>query len=192
MKTASTTGRASPTTDKQTPSTKDSVGRPASSSVGSTRTISSIRARSRRQRKRIWRILTPPFYFGNGYRVDRAGRKLAEFFPGGQVHFRRDTIIFGLNCVLQPSTFIRRSALEEVGRLDDTLHYGFDSNLWIELSALGRPSPIRTHLSASREYGETKTSTGSFGRADELRRIADLIPQKPDSEEAVLYLFGGE
>jgi len=29
-------------------------------------------------------------------------------------------------------------------------------------------------------------------RYPELRRIADHIPQKPDSEEAVLYLFGGE
>ena len=29
-------------------------------------------------------------------------------------------------------------------------------------------------------------------RYPELRRIADRFPQKPDSEEAVLYLFGGE
>jgi glycosyltransferase involved in cell wall biosynthesis len=114
-----------------------------------------------------------PFYFGNGYRVDRAGRKVAEFFPDGHVHFRRDAFVFGLNCVLQPSTFIRRSALEQVGLLNDSLHYGFDSNLWIELSALGRPRPIRKHLAASREYDGTKTSTGSFGRAEELRRIAE-------------------
>jgi glycosyltransferase involved in cell wall biosynthesis len=114
-----------------------------------------------------------PFYFGNGYRVDRAGCKIAEFFPDGNVQFRREAITFGLNCILQPSTFIRRNALEMVGLLDDTLHYGFDSNLWIELAALGRPRPIRGHLSASREYGETKTSTGSFARAEELRRIAE-------------------
>ena len=29
-------------------------------------------------------------------------------------------------------------------------------------------------------------------RYPELRRIADQFPQKPDSEDAVLYLFGGE
>lgn len=114
-----------------------------------------------------------PFYFGNGYRVDRAGRRLAEFFPDGHVHFRREAIVFGLNCVLQPSAFIRRAALEQVGLLDADLHYGFDTDLWIRLSALGRPRPIRRHLAASREYGETKTSTGSFGRAEELRRIAE-------------------
>lgn len=114
-----------------------------------------------------------PFYFGDGYRVDRAGRKLGEFFPDGHVHFSRNATVFGLNCILQPATFIRRGALEQVGYLDDSLHYGFDSNLWIELAALGRPRPIRAYLAASREYGETKTSTGSFARAEELRRIAE-------------------
>ena len=114
-----------------------------------------------------------PFFYGNGFRVDRSGRKIAEFFPDGRVWFRREAIVFGLNCVLQPATFIRRESLEKVGLLDDSLHYGFDTNLWIELSALGRPHPIRAHLAASREYGETKTSTGSFPRAEELRRIAE-------------------
>ncbi len=114
-----------------------------------------------------------PFYFGNGYRVDRAGRKISEFFPNGEVRFRRDAAIFGLNCVLQPSTFIRRAAFEEVGGLDDSLHYGFDSNLWIELSKLGRPRAMRGYIAASREYGETKTASGSFVRAEELRSIAE-------------------
>jgi glycosyltransferase involved in cell wall biosynthesis len=114
-----------------------------------------------------------PFYFGNGDRVDRAGRRTAEFFPGGKVQFRRDALAFGLNYVLQPATFIRRTALEEVGLLDAELHYGFDSDLWLKLSELGRPRPIRKRLAASREYEETKTATGSFDRAEELRRIAE-------------------
>jgi glycosyltransferase involved in cell wall biosynthesis/2-polyprenyl-3-methyl-5-hydroxy-6-metoxy-1,4-benzoquinol methylase len=114
-----------------------------------------------------------PFYFGNGYRVDRKGRRLAEFFPQGRVHFSRDALVFGLNFVLQPSTFIRRAALEEVGLLDDRLHYGLDTDLWIRLSSLGPPRPVRKHLAASREYDDTKTSSGSFGRAEELRRIAE-------------------
>jgi len=52
-----------------------------------------------------------PFYFGNGYRVDRNGAKQSEFFADGVVHFSRDAMVFGLNHVLQPSTFIRRDAL---------------------------------------------------------------------------------
>jgi glycosyltransferase involved in cell wall biosynthesis len=114
-----------------------------------------------------------PFYFGNGYRVKKTGRKNAEFFPGGHVHFRHDALVFGLNCVLQPATFISHAAMEHVGYLDARLHYGFDTELWIQLSALGQPRPIRKHLAASREYGETKTASGSFARAEELRRIAE-------------------
>ena len=114
-----------------------------------------------------------PFYFGNGYRVKRSGRKIGEFFPGDQVHFRRDALQFGLNCVLQPAAFIRRALLDDVGLLDESLHYGFDSNLWLELSAFGQPRPIRRHLAGSREYGTTKTAAGGFPRAEELRRIAE-------------------
>jgi glycosyltransferase involved in cell wall biosynthesis len=128
-----------------------------------------------------------PFYFGNGYRVDREGHKLAEFFPEGRVGFRRDALLFGLNCVLQPSTFIRRDALEEVGLVDASLHYGFDTDLWIRLSTLGRPRPIGKHLAASREYGETKTATGSFRRAEELRRIAEQYAKVPATPGSVCY-----
>jgi len=128
-----------------------------------------------------------PFYFGNGYRVDRKGRRLAEFFPDGRVHFSRDALVFGLNFVLQPSTFIRRAALEEVGLLDDSLHYGFDTDLWVRLSSLGPPRAIRKHLAASREYDETKTSTGSFRRAEELRRIAEEHAHVGATPGAICY-----
>jgi glycosyltransferase involved in cell wall biosynthesis len=113
------------------------------------------------------------FYFGNGFRVDRSGSKVAEFFPGGRVHFVREALLFGLNYILQPSTFIRRAALERIGFLDATLHYGFDTDVWLKLSALRRPSAINKCLAASREYADTKTATGSFERAEELRRIAE-------------------
>jgi glycosyltransferase involved in cell wall biosynthesis/2-polyprenyl-3-methyl-5-hydroxy-6-metoxy-1,4-benzoquinol methylase len=114
-----------------------------------------------------------PFYFGNGLRVDRDGKKISEFFPDGRVEFRRDALLFGLNYILQPAAFIRRDALEQVGLLDVDLHYGFDTDVWAKLSALGRPRPIRRRIAASREYATTKTATGSFERAEELRRIAE-------------------
>jgi len=128
-----------------------------------------------------------PFYFGNGDRVDRDGRSRREFFPGGNVQFRHDALLFGLNFLLQPATFIRRAALEEVGFLDASLHFGFDSDLWLKLAQLGRPHPIRKRLAASREYEETKTATGSFERAEELRRIAERHAGVPATPGSIAY-----
>jgi hypothetical protein len=60
-----------------------------------------------------------------------------------------------------------------VNYLDSTLRYGMDTDLWIRLSAVATPVAISACLAASREYGETKTSTGSFQRVEELRQIAE-------------------
>lgn len=115
---------------------------------------------------------TSPFYFGDGLRVSENGTLIAKFFPRGAMVFDRQALIMGLNYILQPSTFINRYALEKVGYLDIELHYGLDSDLWMRLSSLGQPCPIPSVLAATREYGATKTASGSFARVEELRKIA--------------------
>jgi glycosyltransferase involved in cell wall biosynthesis len=112
-----------------------------------------------------------PFHFGNGLRVDKNGKTISKFCPTNTLRFDRQALVIGLNYILQPSTFINRTALEKVGYLDPDLHYGMDSDLWIRLSSVGKPVAINKALSASREYETTKTSTGSFERVEELRRI---------------------
>lgn len=113
------------------------------------------------------------FYFGDGLRVDQNGDPAGGFFPGGQVGFDLRAFVYGLNCLLQPATFINRARLSEVGPLDPALRYGLDTDLWIRLAAHAPPSPVAALLAASREYPETKTATGSFARVEELRQIAE-------------------
>lgn len=130
------------------------------------------------------------FYFGDGMRVDEFGQPIKGFFPDGKVVFNRKALVFGLNYILQPSTFINRASLSKIiidtvpdpsllaaqtpaNYLDPKLHYGMDTDLWIRLSRLTEPVPVSTCLAASREYGTTKTSTGSFQRIEELRQIAE-------------------
>lgn len=114
-----------------------------------------------------------PFYFGDGLRVDEKGSTLGGFFPRGRVSFSLPALTYGMNCLLQPATFINRARLGEVGYLDPTLHYGLDTDLWLRLARLGEPAPVPALLAASREYGRTKTATGSFKRVEELRQIAE-------------------
>ncbi len=113
------------------------------------------------------------FYFGNGWRVDEAGDHKSDYFPRGSVTFNRQALIHGLNFILQPATFIRRTVLEQAGYLDAQLHYALDTDLWIRLSALADPLPVQAFLAASREYAQAKSSKGSFERLEELRRVAE-------------------
>lgn len=113
-----------------------------------------------------------PFYFGDGLRVDAQKRFKSRFTPDGRVRFDRHALLLGLNYILQPSTFISRKIVELSGGVDESLHYGMDSDLWMRLSTFGEPVPVQAALSASREYENTKTSTGSFARIEELRQIS--------------------
>jgi glycosyltransferase involved in cell wall biosynthesis/SAM-dependent methyltransferase len=116
---------------------------------------------------------TASFYFGNGLRVDEAGKPRGSFVPEGRPVFSYPALVYGLNYVLQPATFINRQALAQVGGLDVDLHYGMDTDLWIRLARVAPPAAVDGQLAASREHGDTKTSTGSFERIEELRRIAE-------------------
>ena len=130
-----------------------------------------------------------PFYFGDGLRVDEAGVATSNFFPPDTLRFDRRALVMGLNYILQPSTFINRRFLEQVGHLDAGLHYGMDSDLWMRLSEVGEPRAIPAVLSATREYGTTKTAKGSFGRVEELRQIAMKHSGLPMTPGVLCYLL---
>ena len=129
------------------------------------------------------------FYFGDGLRVDKNGDPLGEFFPGGHVSFDLRALVYGLNCLLQPATFINRAKLSEVGLLNPALRYGLDTDLWIRLAAHAPPSPVAALLAASREYPETKTATGSFARVEELRQIAERYGEVAMTPGALCYFL---
>jgi glycosyltransferase involved in cell wall biosynthesis len=130
-----------------------------------------------------------PFYFGDGLRVDESGATISNFFPPGTLRFDRQALVMGLNYILQPSTFINRRFLEQVGYLDVGLRYGMDSDIWMRLSSVGAPRAIPAVLSATREYATTKTASGSFGRVEELRQISMKHSGLPITPGVLCYFF---
>ena len=130
-----------------------------------------------------------PFYFGDGIRVNEAGSVISKFFPSSRLVFDRQALVMGLNYILQPSSFINRRALEQVGYLDTGLHYGMDSDLWMRLSVVGTPRAVSAVLSATREYATTKTASGSFARVEELRQISMKHSGLPITPGVVCYLL---
>lgn len=108
--------------------------------------------------------------YGQGLILDEHGdvlRSFAEIEP-----FSLWRLLYFLDYVLQPSAFFLRSCFDSVGCLDENLHYAMDWDLWIRLAAIADVHFVEQVLACSREYGETKTSTGGIGRCRELGRLA--------------------
>ena len=133
--------------------------------------------------------LKASFYFGNGWRVDEAGQYKCDFFPDNYLRFTRSGLILGLNYILQPATFINRAHLIAVEYINPSLRYGMDTDLWIRLSELAPPEPVYAFLAASREYGATKTATGSFERIEELRQVAEKYSGLPMTPGILCYFL---
>lgn len=104
---------------------------------------------------------------GVGSKVDRAGALLrtVPHRPFDRIRLRT-ALEF-----IQPATFIRRSAWNAVGGLDESLHYAMDWDLLLKLAALGPVVSIPEKLARIRYYEDTKTSTGGWKRAAEIARI---------------------
>jgi glycosyltransferase involved in cell wall biosynthesis len=127
------------------------------------------------------------FYFGDGLRVDKHGRTISPFFPATQVHFDRFAMLYGLNTILQPATFINRRYIDGPDLVDGSLEFTFDTDLWLRLSARTQPRAIMDKLAASREYPRTKTAAGGFPRVEEIRRVAERHTGMALTPGALLY-----
>ncbi len=67
------------------------------------------------------------------------------------------------NYVSQMTVFWRRSAMERVGYLDESMRYSFDYDYWLRLSALGDPVYLPDRIAAFRWYAASKSGS-SFER----------------------------
>ena len=127
------------------------------------------------------------FYWGNGAIVDEVGTVIGQHYPKESLVFDRTALIEGLNYILQPATFINRHVLDSVGLLDEQLHFGMDTDLWIRLSGKAEPMRVEATVAVNREYGQTKTASGGFARAEELRQLAECHSGKNLTVGALWY-----
>ncbi len=106
-------------------------------------------------------------YVGNGLRYSQEQDRYKPF-NRRHVALNRIALEEGLDYLLQPAVFFSREAWEEAGGLDPSLQYCMDWDVFIRV-ARARPAVlINEFLAVSREYAETKTSSGQFARTDEL------------------------
>lgn len=108
--------------------------------------------------------------YGDAYWIAGDGRKIAPCISVEPFNLNR--LLFYANFIVQPAAFFRRTAVETVGGLDDSLNYVMDYDLWIRLTKRYRAAYIDQVLALVRDYPETKTSTGGSQR---MREMAQMI-----------------
>lgn len=107
--------------------------------------------------------------YGDGYQIDVDGN-IKSKFPFTEP-FNLWKLTYMVDYILQQSVFFRRSALEQIGVLDESLNWGMD---WDVLLRLGKKFGLvytPAMLGCLREHEEAKTSIGGGKRFAELKTI---------------------
>jgi hypothetical protein len=94
----------------------------------------------------------------------RVLRRPTDVSRAGLLNWRR-------NWIAQPSVFFRRSAWQQVGPLDTSLHWAMDFDLWLELLDVGPIATTDRVLAAFRQHPEGKCSAGLQQMREETRRV---------------------
>lgn len=114
--------------------------------------------------------------YGDGYIIDADSNKLKVFEYTQEFDYWK--LVNFWDYIMQPATFFRRETLQKVGYLDENLHYCMDWDLWIRLAAVSEVKYIPELLACSREYGDTKTSTGGDKRLEEIIGLLQKYSRK--------------
>ena len=107
--------------------------------------------------------------YGDGSLLDEGGAMIGPFSEIEPFNLWR--LLFGLDYILQPAAFFRRSAYEAAGGLDPGLRWAMDWDLWIRLAAEAEVEYLPRVLATSRVWEGTKTATGGWQRLRELRAV---------------------
>jgi glycosyltransferase involved in cell wall biosynthesis len=84
----------------------------------------------------------------------------------------------------QPAVFLARQVVEEIGGLDESLHYVLDWEYWLRIGmrySRDRVVLLDSVLAEAREWEGNKTSLGIERSTAECRRIIDQIYADPDN-----------
>jgi hypothetical protein len=92
--------------------------------------------------------------YGEGAWIDEQGREMGPY-PTTSPYRPQ---MFEHECgICQPAVFMRREAVDGVGRLDPALHFAFDYDLWIRLAAKYPFLAVPERMALSRMHRENKT-----------------------------------
>jgi len=77
-------------------------------------------------------------------------------------------LVYLIDFILQPTTFFRRTVIEEVGFLNENLHWCMDLEYWLRIGSRFKLVYVPHLMASARLYTDTKTSTGGAKRLKEI------------------------
>jgi glycosyltransferase involved in cell wall biosynthesis len=107
--------------------------------------------------------------YGEGSLMDEEGR-ITGRFPATEP-FNLWRLVHVWDYVLQQSVYFRKSVLEEVGYLDESLNWGLDWDLLIRIGCRYDLAYVPEQMGALREYSDAKSFSGGRRRFRELVRV---------------------
>lgn len=114
--------------------------------------LSTLRARMAREPEVVW-------WIGGGWFIDGAGRNLRPYGPPVGLKQPSDLSDWRRCWFAQPGTCFTRDLYQRAGgRVDESLHYAMDLDLWLRLLAYASPGVVMDKLSGYRLHDEAKTS----------------------------------
>lgn len=112
---------------------------------------------------------TSMMVYGDGDLIDENGRTLQPFRFTEPFNLRR--LVEVHDYILQPAAFVRRSALEAVDYLDESLTWAMDWDLWIRIGQRFPVQYLPRRLAQARLHPDTKTNRAGWSKLSEMRRI---------------------
>lgn len=113
--------------------------------------------------------------YGDALSIDAQGR------PFNRQSFQPYTLadLLAFNIICQPAVFMRRSALDRAGGMQQDFHYLLDHHLWIRIAQDHAIQHIPEILAYPRYHAEAKNLTGGEAFGNEAFRIIDWLPDQP-------------
>lgn len=107
--------------------------------------------------------------YGEGYLIGEDGN-ITSRFPA-TVPFNLWKLIYLSDYILQQTSYFRKSVLDEVGYVDENLHWGMDWDLYVRIGKRYPIEYIPEYMGCLREYAAAKSFSGGGRRFRELAAI---------------------
>lgn len=124
--------------------------------------------------------------YGEGYQIDVNGNFKGRFFATEPFNLWK--LVYLYDYILQQTVFFRKCVVEEVGCLDENLHWGLDWDLLIRIGKKYSIEYLPEYMGAIREYDEAKSFSGGTKR---FRELAQILRRHGDQRFPPGYLYYG-